>query len=269
MVSFTNLWLLKQRKPLVILAEHFAEHSLMRLIRVSLGATLITVASASTGQPLPIDAVVTSASSSRPTPAAPSELIAEVEAKIAPLLANGIRLRSIDLGCQPPANAVLNQVAPGITRLNSRGFVVELRAGDRILACSATLDAERQMLVAAHEITQGEALSAADFELRWTDAFADSSEAISSLPMRGPFVAATAIRAGQPLLAIQLTRPLAIHPGDLVTVVVKNGPVTVRTQLEARSAAAVGDSASVINPETGMPVTVMVTGEKAAELVMQ
>lgn len=123
-------------------------------------------------------------------------------------------------------------------------------------------------MVATHEIMQGQALSTADFELRWTDAFG-SMDALSSLPGPGPFVAATAIHAGEPLSAIQFTRPLAIRPGDSVTVLVKNGPVTVRTQLEARSAAAVGDSASVINPETGLPVTVTVIGEKAGELVMQ
>ncbi|MBV8055630.1 MAG: flagellar basal body P-ring formation protein FlgA [Deltaproteobacteria bacterium] len=144
-----------------------------------------------------------------------------------------------------------------------------MRTTDRTLACSATLDAQRKILVAAHEIAQGQALSPADFESRWTDAFGGSMDMLSSLPAHGPFLAANAIHAGDPLLAIQLTRPLAIHSGDLVMVVVKNGPVTVRAQLEARSAAAVGDSASVINPETGLPVTVTVTGEKTAELVMQ
>jgi flagella basal body P-ring formation protein FlgA len=219
--------------------------------------------------PVSATKATTPAAASLPSQSTSPQLISEIAMKVAPLLAAGIRLRSVALGCQPPAGAWLNQVAPGIARLTSRGFVVELRAGDRTLACSATLDAQRQILVATHDIPQGQALSSADFELRWVDAFSGSMDALNVLPAHGPFLAASAIRAGDPLLTIQLTRPLAIRPGDLVTVMVKNGPVTVRTELEARSSAAVGDSVSVVNPDTGLPLTVTVTGERTAELVMQ
>jgi flagella basal body P-ring formation protein FlgA len=219
----------------------------------------------------PAAAKVAAPAAAAPTPALATsqQLVSEIEVKAAGLLADGVRLRSVALGCQPPAGASLDQVAPGISRLTSRGFVVEMRTGGRLLGCSATVEAQRQVMAAAHDIAQGQALSSADFELRWVDAFAGSADALSALPAHGPFLAATAIRADDPLLAIQLTRPLAIRPGDLVTVLVKNGSVTVRTQLEARSAAAVGDSVSVINPDTGLPLTVTATGERTAELVMQ
>ncbi|HJU10562.1 MAG TPA: hypothetical protein VJ728_06785, partial [Candidatus Binataceae bacterium] len=78
------------------------------------------------------------------------ELIQQIETQIAPLLPEGVRLRDVALGCEAPANAQLSQVAPGVSRLNSRGFVVELRDGERTLACSATLEAERRILVANH-----------------------------------------------------------------------------------------------------------------------
>jgi flagella basal body P-ring formation protein FlgA len=211
----------------------------------------------------------TPAAANLPSHSSSQQLISEIAIKVAPLLAAGIRLRSVALGCQPPAGALLNQVAPGIARLTSRGFVVEFLAGDRTIACSATLDAQRQILVARQDIPQGQALSSADFELSWVDAFGGSMDALNVLPADGPFLAATAIRAGDPLLTIELTRPLAIRPGDLVTVLVKNGPVTVRTELEARSSAAVGDSVSVVNPDTGLPLTVTATGVRTAELVMQ
>jgi flagella basal body P-ring formation protein FlgA len=233
-----------------------------------LGGALIAAGTAPAAPPPSITAASTAATG-QPSLSASPELVAEIAQKVSPLLADGVRLRSVALGCQPPAGARLDQVAPGLARLNSRGFVVEMRSDGRTLACSATLDAQRQILVAVHEIAQGEALSPADFELRWTDAFGGSMDAINSLPPRGPFLAANAIHAGDPLLAIELARPLAVHPGDFVMVVVKNGPVTVRTQLEARSAAAVGDSVAVINPETGLPVTVTITGEKSAEMLMQ
>jgi flagella basal body P-ring formation protein FlgA len=200
---------------------------------------------------------------------AASDLMSEVAAQLAPLLPDGVDLKGINLGCTPPAGAVLKAVAPGIARLASRGFVVEFQAGDRTLACGATADAQRQVLIAAHTIAQGDNLSEADFQPHWTDAFVGSIGALNALPGPGPFVAATAIRAGDPILQAQLARPEAVHPGDLVSVIVKNGPVTVRAQLEARSAAAVGETTSVVNPESGMPVTVTVTGEKTAELVLQ
>jgi flagella basal body P-ring formation protein FlgA len=241
---------------------------LTRMLLLFFGGALITVSFASAAS-LPATTTPRAATNQPSHSPASPPIVADIALKVTPLLADGVRLRRVALGCQPPAGAAVDQVAPGITRLNSRGFVVELRAGDQTLACSATVDAQRQILVATHDILQDQALSLADFELRWTDAFGGSMEALSSLPAHGPFLAATAIRAGDPLLAIQLTRPLAIRPGDLVTVLVKNGSVTVRTQLEARSSAAVGDSASVVNPETGLPLTVTVTGERTAELVMQ
>jgi flagella basal body P-ring formation protein FlgA len=236
---------------------------LVILVGVSRNVGFAVAASASAAK------ATTPAAANIPSHSSSPQLISEIAIKVAPLLAAGIRLRSVALGCQPPAGALLNQVAPGIARLISRGFVVEFLAGDRTIACSATLDAQRQILVARYDIPQGQALSSADFELSWVDAFGGSMEALNVLPAHGPFLAATAIRAGDPLLTIQLTRPLAIRPGDLVTVLVKNGPVTVRTELEARSSAAVGDSVSVVNPDTGLPLMVTATGDRTAELVMQ
>jgi len=42
------------------------------------------------------------------------------------------------------------------------------------------------------------------------------------------------IRSGQPLYQNSLKRPIAVHPGELVTVLVTNGPVSVRAQLQPR-----------------------------------
>jgi flagella basal body P-ring formation protein FlgA len=254
---------------LVTVPRYDLKPKLMRVLVLILIGALRTTGFASAAPLSATKATTPAAAANLPSLSTSQQLVSEIAVKVAPLLAAGVRLRSVALGCQPPAGALLNQVAPGITRLNSRGFVVELRAGDRTLACSASLDAQRQILVAAHDIAQGQALSSADLELRWIDAFGGSMDALSALPAHGPFLAATAIRAGDPLLTIQLTRPLAIRPGDLVIVLVKNGPVTVRTQLEARSSAAVGDSVSVVNPDTGLPLTVTATGERTAELVMQ
>jgi flagella basal body P-ring formation protein FlgA len=228
------------------------------------------VAGSSTLPPLlPATSILQASPTEAPAAIAPTpDLIAEVSAQLAPLLPDGVRLQGLDLGCKPPVGAVLKAVAPGMARLAARGFVVEFQQGDRTLACGATLNAQRQVLAAAHAIAAGDNVTQADFQLQWIDAFVGSIGALNALPGPGPFVATTAIRAGAPVLQAQLSRPLAVHPGDLVSVTVRNGPVTVRAQLEARSAAAVGETASVINPESGLPVTVTVTGEKTAALVI-
>jgi flagella basal body P-ring formation protein FlgA len=77
------------------------------------------------------------------------------------------------------------------------------------------------------------------------------------------------IRAGQPLYQSAITRPIAVHPGEMVTVMVKNGPVRLRALLQAQSQGAVGDSVTLVNPASGTPVMVVVTGPHSAELVLQ
>jgi flagella basal body P-ring formation protein FlgA len=196
-----------------------------------------------------------------------SDLSATLAARVAPLLPGGARLESVSLGCTPPAKATIQDVAPGLTQLNSRGLVIVLRDGDHTIACSATVAAQRQVLVAARDLAAGESVVADDVQPQWVDAFTGAPNALDELPRTGLVTAGT-IRAGQPLYAWQLIRPIAIHPGDLVTVMIINGPVTVRAQLEANSTAAVGETATVINPDNGTPVGVTVTGPKTAELVM-
>ncbi len=216
--------------------------------------------------------------SSQPTPqaaptssedAARAELTREIKVQLARLVPVDMRIEDVTLGCKPPVDATLKAVAPGITSLTSRSFMVELQSGDRSMFCSAAMDASRQLMTAARDLDADAPVSEADFASTWVDAFTTSPGALTSFPSQGPYVSATSIRVGQPLYQNSLKRPIAVHPGDLVTVLVKNGPITVRAQLEAQTQAAVGDSATVINPGSGMPVAVTVTGPKTAELVLQ
>jgi flagella basal body P-ring formation protein FlgA len=55
----------------------------------------------------------------------------------------------------------------------------------------------------------------------------------------------------------------------MVMVLVKNGPIQVRAQLQAQAQAAIGDNLTVVNPASGIPLTVTVTGPRNAELVLQ
>ena len=140
--------------------------------------------------------------------------------------------------------------------------MVELQSGDRSLFCSAMMTASRQVLAAAHDLATDAPVAETDFAPSWVDAFSTAPGALASFPIQGPYISATLIRAGQPLYQNSLKRPIAVHQGEMVTVLVKNGPVTVRAQLQAQSQAAVGDSATMINPSSGLPVAVTVTGPK-------
>ncbi len=214
----------------------------------------------------PPTALATPGASEEP---ASAELAREIQAQLARIVPIEMRIEAVTLGCKPPEGATLKAVAPGLTTLTSRSFMIELQSGDRSLFCSAMMTASRQVLAAAHDLATDAPVAETDFAPSWVDAFSTASGVLASFPSQGPYISATSIRAGQPLYQNSLKRPIAVHPGDLVTVLVKNGDITVRAQLQAQSQAAVGDSATMINPGSGMPVSVTVTGPKTAELVMQ
>src|SRR6185312_7758489 len=109
-----------------------------------------------------LEAIAPAASTAAPAAAPPAQsagsgIAAEVAAQITPLLPSGARLDGVTLGCTPPAGATVAEVAPGMTRLDSRGLVVMLRSdGGREIACPATCAAQRQILAAARDIGAGE-----------------------------------------------------------------------------------------------------------------
>lgn len=181
----------------------------------------------------------------------------------------GARIDGIDLGCAPSLGATVKSVAPGVRLLESRGFVVELGENGRTIMCSASVEAKRPVLTAVHDTAPNQPVSKADFVTAWVALFSGAPGALSDFPADGPYVAATSIRAGSPLYRTELARPLAIHPGDMVTVLIRNGPVIVRTQLEARQAASVGEMAPMVNPKSGAMVNATVTGIRSAEVVLQ
>jgi flagella basal body P-ring formation protein FlgA len=198
-----------------------------------------------------------------------ADLDALIRAQLAAIVPQGMRVDRVELGCRPAAGSALKAVAPGLAQLSSRSFMVELQKGDRSTYCSATMDASRQVLTATRDIQPDQPLTNTDFQPQWVDAFGVAPGALVEFPNLGPYVSATEIRSGRPLFQNALLRPIAVHPGELVMVTVKNGPVRLRAQLQAQSQGAVGDSVTLINPASGTPVMVVVTGPHSAELVLQ
>jgi flagella basal body P-ring formation protein FlgA len=249
----------------------------IKMIRVAIAAlaallmTLSTAAADTTAATSDSSRAIASAPSAgdHSDPADAADLATQVQSQLAAMVPAGLRVDQVALGCKPPAGATLKAVAPGFAQLTSRAFMVELQKGDRSTFCSATMDASRQVLTATRDIQPNEPVTNADFQPQWVDAFGASTGALLEFPNQGPYVSATIIRAGQPLYQVALSRPIAVHPGEMVMVLVKNGPVRVHAQLQAQSQAAIGDSVTVVNPVSGIPVMVTVTGPKNAELVMQ
>ena len=246
------------------------------------GAAIMLAAQASAGVPASARAAAPAVSAGAPTSGVPAAaqseatdsasvqtLEAQVIRQLKARMPVGARIDAIALGCKPPAGAILKSVAPGVSVLNSRGFVVELDAQGRTIVCSATVQAKRPVLAAAHDIAPNREISGADFAVAWVDAFSGAPGAVSDFPSDGTYVAVTSIRAGMPLYRTEFARPLAIHPGDMVTVVVRNGPVLVRTVLEARQGASIGETATMVNPSSGATVNAKVTGVRTAEMVLQ
>jgi len=198
-----------------------------------------------------------------------TELESQVQAQLTAIAPPGLRIDRVELGCKPLPGASPKPPLPGFVQFASRAFMVELQLADRSIYCSATMDASRQVLTAVRDLQANDPVTNADFQPQWVDAFGGAAGALFDFPNHGPYVSASLIRAGQPLYASALLRPIAVHPGDLVMVQVKNGPVTLHAQLQAQSQASIGDNLTVVNPAGGAPVVVTVTGLKNAELVMQ
>jgi len=241
--------------------QRFLSSKLVRTALALIGALLLT-------------AVWTFAHAAAPIPAkldpqTAQALEAEAAKRIVPLMPPGVRVESVKIACPIEAGTTLKDVAPGITRMNSRTFMVELENAQRSRLCGASLEARRQVLLASHDLALGQPVSAQDFAPGWVDAFTGAPGASSSFDFSGPLVTTIFIRAGQPLYQTELAKPVAVRPGDMVTVVVRNGAITVKTALESRSTASIGDSANMLNPETGSSVQIHVTGVGTGELVMQ
>jgi flagella basal body P-ring formation protein FlgA len=209
------------------------------------------------------------ATSAGANPPPSTDLEARIVERLAPLMPPGVRIRKVEIPCRLEAGAMLKSVAPGITRLTSRSFTVEFEVNRRTRFCSASLDAQKQVLVATRDLAADAPVSARDFAPGWVDAFSAAPGAPSAFDFTAPLATATFIRAGQPLYPTTLVKPVAVRPGDLVTVVVKNGPITVKTELESRATASIGDSATMLNQQTGTTVQVSVTGVRTGELVLR
>ncbi len=191
-------------------------------------------------------------------------LAAQIEERLAPLLPDGLRLTAVTLACKPPPGSMIKQVAPGISRLSSPAFTVELSTSGGTLICSAQAHVERRALVAARDLGAGQEVSANDFRTGWVDAFAAPPDLVAALDSNVTLIAP--VRQGEPVSASMLRKTVMVKQGEMVSVTVTNGGVSLRTHLKAGSDGAIGEYVTMENPTSGKLVTAQVTGRDAAHI---
>src|SRR5581483_2887275 len=188
---------------------------------------MIAIASRICGRALIGAAVVLASSTARAESAPANPLIAQIEAALAPRVPDGMRLKSVTLGCQPPPDASIKEVARGMSRLRSAAFTVELTTPHGIVICSAQAEVERQALVAARDLSAGEEVGASEFRTDWVDAFSTPPDVLVGLDSVQTLM--VPLRRGEPVSASLLRKPIVVHQGEMVAVTVTNGGVSLRT----------------------------------------
>jgi flagella basal body P-ring formation protein FlgA len=196
----------------------------------------------------------------------PGGLETQIARHVAAKLPEGAILDSVHLDCTVKGAAALTAVAPGVRTLVAPSFMVEIKENGKPRFCGASVEAKRAVLFAAHDIPEGARVKASDFVARPVDAFTGAPGALSSFDFSRAVKAGMPIPKGDPLYPGALRRTLAVGPGQNVAVLVKDGPVELRTTLRSESAGLVGDAVTLVNPDTGKTISATITGPKAAEI---
>lgn len=197
------------------------------------------------------------------------ELQAQIAQRLKSLLPPDTRLAGLRLECAPPRGAKLTEQGLGFTQLNMRSFMVPLQEGTRVGYCPVSVQMQRRVVLAARNIPANEPLSQEDFTKGWVDAFATAPGALQKLDLSTEMIAQVPLRAGEAIYPTQIARPMAVHAGDPVLVMVRNGAVMLRTTMQARGSGLVGDPLLVINPESGSALRATITGVDTAEVMLR
>lgn len=117
----------------------------------------------------------------------------------------------------------------------------------------------REVVTATRAVSRGEVLSAETLVLARADVSGAAGAPIASLDDALGLAAARSIPSGAVVRAQDLFRPPVVRRGDVVTLRVKYGRMTITARGVARTEGAVGDAVSVANSDTNRVVTGRVT----------
>jgi flagella basal body P-ring formation protein FlgA len=115
-----------------------------------------------------------------------------------------------------------------------------------------------QVLAYTRSLSAGEEIRPED--LAWTRVAAAPANALRDAEVAIGMIARRPLREGAPVAASDMSAPVVIQAGDLVTVVYENGGVFLSMQVKAMSAGAVGEVISLQNLASRKTLQAVVTG---------
>jgi flagella basal body P-ring formation protein FlgA len=171
----------------------------------------------------------------------------------------------------PPGHITL-QIAPS-AHLGGRGSVpIQILVdGRKFRTIFPRLDVQifQTVLVAKTRIARGSLVSGGDFGLQ-----RQAVSGLNQVPLVAPQAVLGAeatrdIQAGTVLTAQMFKLPTAVKSGDMVTIVLTSGDLTIIYNGQARSAGAVGQMIKVLNLESKREFTARVTGPNRVEVKLE
>ncbi len=129
------------------------------------------------------------------------------------------------------------------------------------------LDIYVRAVVAARRLERGDKLQAGDLSLTRLSLSRVRSGALTDPGQAEGLTCRHRIQAGQPVMAKDLEKPMAVSRGDMVTIVAKTGSLLVTTSGQAKQDGALGDNISVLNLNSKKMVLAEVVGPSKVRVV--
>jgi flagella basal body P-ring formation protein FlgA len=117
-----------------------------------------------------------------------------------------------------------------------------------------------ETLVPVRPLARGEALRAADFTLERRPRAEAGADPVRDMKVALAMVPRRALRPGQPLRTVDLTKPDRVVRNETVTIVYEIPGVTLTVRGKALESGAEGDTVSVVNVQSKRTVSATVTG---------
>ena len=127
------------------------------------------------------------------------------------------------------------------------------------LAAPALADAAIRVVVPARDIARGEVIAAGDVTYGTLTGTAMMSGTVTSLDAATGLEARRVLRAGAPISASDLRRPVVVNKGQTVTMMFDAPGVELSAMGRAMSEGGIGDTVTVQNPASFRMVNAIVT----------
>jgi flagella basal body P-ring formation protein FlgA len=163
---------------------------------------------------------------------------------------------------EAPGQRVAAFRVPTQVQLVGARMARDLSAGSILQA--ADIQVAHRVLTVTSNLPRGSALSESNTE--WLTFYGNlPTDAITSVNELRRMVAATQLRAGQPIRLSSLRQLADVMRGDQVVLAVRRGPVAIETQVVALEQGVIGEQIRVRSEESGEIFSVIITGVRRVE----